>query len=133
VERYAAKGWGASRGPGLGSDPPPQDPLRPPLRGLEGPGRGGVVGETAPPYPPPYRASQGGSSGRRIGGFCRSNRGVRDAPRTLPEGKPSPHDQGQFPDFTPLGASLRLRRAPGRLAHPSRTSARVRFTASITL
>ena len=41
VERYAANGWGAGRGPGLGSDPPPHDPLRPPIRGLEGPGRGG--------------------------------------------------------------------------------------------
>jgi hypothetical protein len=70
VERYAVKGWGASRGPGLGSDPPPEDPLQPPLRGLEGPERGGVVGETAPPYPPPSRASQGGSSGRRIGDFA---------------------------------------------------------------
>jgi hypothetical protein len=75
--RGASWGWkgmrpgGPQAGAGpRGSDPPPEDPLRPPLRGLEGPGRGGVVEKTAPPYPPPSRASQGGSLGRRVGDFA---------------------------------------------------------------
>jgi hypothetical protein len=67
VERYAAGG-----SPGGGrtweSDPPPEDPLRPPLRGLEGPGRGGVVEKRLPPHTPrllgPLRAGpRGGDSG----------------------------------------------------------------------
>jgi hypothetical protein len=71
VERYAAKGWGAGRGPGLGSDPAPEDPLRPPLRGLEGPGRGGVVGEDCPPIPPAFSGLSGRVLGEANRGFCR--------------------------------------------------------------
>ena len=58
VERYAA---GGSPGGGRtwGSDPPPQDPLRPPVRGLEGPGKGG--GET--PLPPRLKPPQGFQKG----------------------------------------------------------------------
>ena len=71
VERYAAKGWGAGRGPGLGSDPPPEDPLRPPVRGLEGPGRGGVVGRDCPPIPPAFSGLSGRVLGEASRGFCR--------------------------------------------------------------
>jgi len=70
VERYAAGG-----SPGGGrtweSDPPPEDPLRPPLRGLEGPGRGGVVGEDCPPIPPAFSGLSGRVFGEANRGFCR--------------------------------------------------------------
>jgi hypothetical protein len=70
VERYAAGG-----SPGGGrtweSDPPPQDPLRPPLRGLEGPGRGGVVEKDCPPYPPAFSGLSGRVLEEASRGFCR--------------------------------------------------------------
>ena len=59
VERYAAKGWGASRGPGLGSDPPPHDPLRPPVKPLEGPGRGDGEDTLPPRLKPPQGFQKG--------------------------------------------------------------------------
>jgi hypothetical protein len=96
VERYAAKGWGVSRGPGLGSDPPPHDPLRPPLRGLEGPGRGGVVGEDYPPIPPAFS----GLSGRVLG---EANRGFY-----RPGGRKGPFCAARAaPPKTPVAASVR--------------------------
>jgi hypothetical protein len=70
VERYAAGG-----SPGGGrtweSDPPPQDPLRPPLRGLEGPGRGGGVEKDCPPIPPAFSGLSGRVLGEASRGFCR--------------------------------------------------------------
>jgi hypothetical protein len=80
VERYAAKGWGRpgpqTRVRGLGSDPSPRDPLWPPLRGLEGPGRGGVV-EGLPPLTPRLlgllRAGPRGARETRPTPFPRAN------------------------------------------------------------
>jgi hypothetical protein len=103
-EREASRGWkgmrskggGAGRGPGLVSDPPPQDPLQPPLRGLEGPGRGGVVGEDCPPIPPAFSGLSGRVLGEASRGFCRP--GGRKAPfraaRAAPPKPQLPHRFG---------------------------------------
>jgi hypothetical protein len=90
VERYAAKGWGAGRGPGLGSDPLPQGPLQPPLRGLEGPGRGGGGREDCPPHPPALSGLSGRVLEEASRGFCRPGRrkgpfcAARSAPPKTP-------------------------------------------------